>query len=106
MKTSKTESSLVCVKTKFKALKIRSKFILTLKSKYSLIKRITLSLRKKNYTLTIPPLMWQDDKKNQPKSTKFGAKKLFQVRKRYDLYHALANEVRLFEAEYFFRFIR
>ena len=106
METSKTESSVLCVKTMFKALKIRSKFILTLKSKYSLIKRTTLSLRKKKYTLTIPLLMWQDDKKDQPKSTKFGTKKLFQVRKRYNLYHALANEVRLFEAEYFFRFIR
>ena len=87
METSKTESSDVCVKTMFKALKIRSKFTLKLKSKYSLIKRTTLSLKKKNYTLTIPLLMWQDDKKDQPKSRKFGAKKLFQVRKRYDLYH-------------------
>ena len=36
----------------------------------------------------------------------FGRESFFRKEKRYGLYHLLTNELRLFEAEYFFRLIR
>lgn len=48
----------------------------------------------------------RDDEEDETKSGRFWARKLFQERKRYGLYHLLTNELRLFEAEYFFRLIR
>ena len=37
---------------------------------------------------------------------RFWVRKIFQERKKYGLYHILTDELRLFDKEYFFRFVR
>ena len=38
--------------------------------------------------------------------SRFWVRKIFQERNRYGLYHILTNDLRLFDKEYFFRFVR
>ena len=66
------------------------------KSKLILI-MATLSLRKKKICAKV---------ENEDTDRRFLVRKIFQERKKYGLYHILTDELRLFDKEYFFRFVR
>ena len=66
------------------------------KSKLILI-MATLSLRKKKICAKV---------ENEDTGRRFLVRKIFQERKKYGLYHILTDELRLFDKEYFFRFVR
>ena len=47
-----------------------------------------------------------DKVENEYTGIRFWVRKIFQERKKYVLYHILTDELRLFDKEYFFRFVR
>ena len=47
-----------------------------------------------------------DKVENEDTGSKFWVRKIFQERKKYGLYHILTDELRLFDIQYFFRFVR
>ena len=47
-----------------------------------------------------------DKVENEHTGRKFWVRKIFPERKRYGLYHILTDELRLFDKECFFRFVR
>ena len=47
-----------------------------------------------------------DKVENEDTGRRFWVRKIFQERKKYGLYHILTDELRLFDKEYFFRFVR
>ena len=47
-----------------------------------------------------------DKVENEDTGKRFWVRKIFQERKKYGLYHILTDELRLFDKEYFFRFVR
>ena len=47
-----------------------------------------------------------DKVENEDTGRRFWVRKIFQERKKYSLYHILTDELRLFDKEYFFRFVR
>ena len=74
------------------------------KSKLILI-MVALSLRKKKIC-ALALLVMLDKVENKHKGRRFWVRKIFQERKKYGLYHILTAELRLFDKEYFFRFVR
>ena len=64
-----------------------------------------LMRKKKICTLAILTVML-DENVNENTSRRFWVRKIFQERKRYGPYHILTNELRLFDKEYFVRFVR
>ena len=74
------------------------------KSKLILI-MAALSLRKKKIC-ALALLVMLDKVENKHKGRRFWVRKIFQERKKYGLYHILTDELRLFDKEYFFRFVR
>ena len=74
------------------------------KSKLILI-MAALSLRKKKIcALTL--LVMLDKMENEDTGRRFWVRKIFQEKKEYGLYRILTDELRLFDKEYFFRFVR
>ena len=65
----------------------------------------TLSLRKKKIC-ALALLVMLDKVENEDTGRRFWVRKIFQERKKYGLYHILTDELRLFDKEYFFRFVR
>ena len=65
-----------------------------------------LSLRKKKICALAFLTVVHDENVHENTSRRFWVRKIFQERKRYGIYHILTNEVRLFDKEYFFRFVR
>ena len=74
------------------------------KSKLILI-MAALSLRKKKIC-ALALLVMLDKVENEDTGRRFWVRKIFQERKKYGLYHILTDELRLFDKEYFFRFVR
>ena len=74
------------------------------KSKLMLI-MAALSLRKKKIC-ALALLVMLDKEENEDTGRRFWVRKIFQERKKYGLYHILTDELRLFDKEYFFRFVR
>ena len=74
------------------------------KSKLILI-MATLSLRKKKIC-ALALLVMLDKEENEDTGRRFWVRKIFQERIKYRLYHILTNELRLFDKEHFFRFVR
>ena len=74
------------------------------KSKLILI-MATLSLRKKKIC-ALSLLEMLEKVENEDTGRRFWVRKIFQERKKYGLYHILTDELRLFDKEYFFRFVR
>ena len=64
-----------------------------------------LSLRKKKIC-ALALLVMLDKVENEDRGRGFWVRKIFQERKKYGLYHILTDELRLFDKEYFFRFVR
>ena len=64
-----------------------------------------LSLRKKKIC-PVALLVMLDKVENEDTGRRFWVRKIFQERKKYGLYHILTDELRLFDKEYFFRFVR
>ena len=64
-----------------------------------------LSLRKKKIC-ALALLVMLDKVENEDTGRRFWVRKIFQERKKYGLYHILTDELRLFDKEYFFRFVR
>ena len=64
-----------------------------------------LSLRKKKIC-ALALLVMLDKVENEDRGRRFWVRKIFQERKKYGLYHILTDELRLFDKEYFFRFVR
>ena len=64
-----------------------------------------LSLRKKKICALVL-LVMLDKVENEDTGRRFWVRKIFQERKKYGLYHILTDELRLFDKEYFFRFVR
>ena len=98
----KIESSVVSVKTV--AIKPNKNMIMAPKSKLILI-MVALSLRKKKIC-ALALLVMLDKVENEDTGRRFWVRKIFQERKKYGLYHILTDELRLFDKEYFFRFVR
>ena len=73
--------------------------------KSKLILMAALSLRKKKIC-ALALLVMLDKVENENTGRRFWVRKIFQERKKYGLYHILTDELRLFDKEYFFRFIR
>ena len=74
------------------------------KSKLILI-MAALSLRKKKIC-ALALLVMLDKVENKGTCRRFWVRKIFQERKKYGLYRILTDELRLFDKEYFFRFVR
>ena len=74
------------------------------KSKLILI-MAALSLRKKKIC-ALALLVMLDKVENEDTGRRFWVRKIFQEREKYGLYHILTDELRLFDKEYFFRFVR
>ena len=74
------------------------------KSKLILI-MAALSLRKKKIC-ALALLVMLDKVENEDTGRRFWVRKIFQERKKYGLYHILTDELRLFDKDYFFRFVR
>ena len=64
-----------------------------------------LSLGKKKIC-ALALLVMLDKVENEDTGRRFWVRKIFQERKKYGLYHILTDELRLFDKEYFFRFVR
>ena len=85
-------------------MKPNKNIIMAPKSKLILI-IAALSLRKKKRcALTL--LVMLEKMENEDTGRRFWVRKIFQERKEYGLYHILTDELRLFDKEYFFRFVR
>ena len=74
------------------------------KSKVILI-MAALSLKKKKIC-ALSLLVMLDKVKNEDTGRRFWVRKIFQERKKYGLYHILTDELRLFDKEFFFCFVR
>ena len=74
------------------------------KSKLILI-MVALSLSKKKIC-ALALLVMLDKVENEDTGRRFWVRKIFQERKKYALYDILTDELRLFDKEYFFRFVR
>ena len=74
------------------------------KSKLELI-MAELSLRKKKIC-ALALLVMLNKVENEDTGRGFRVGKVFQERKKYGLYHILIDQLRLFDKEYFFRFVR
>ena len=74
------------------------------KSKLTLIMAALLLRNKKICALAL--LKMFDKVDNEDTGRRFWVRKIFQERKKYGLYHILTDELRLFDKEYFFRFVR
>ena len=74
------------------------------KSKLILI-MAALSLRKQKIC-ALALLVMLDKVENEDTGRRFWMRKIFQERKNCSLFHILTDELRLFDKEYFFRFIR
>ena len=74
------------------------------KSKLILI-MAALSLRKKKIC-ALALLVMLDKVENEDTGRRFWVRKIFHERKKYGLYHILTDELRPFDKEYFFRFVR
>ena len=74
------------------------------KSKLILI-MAALSLRKKKIC-ALALLVMLDKVENEDTGRRFSVRKIFHERKKYGLYHILTDELRPFDKEYFFRFVR
>ena len=72
------------------------------KSKLILIMAAFSLRQKKIYALAL----MLDKVENEGTGRRFWVRKIFQERKKYGLYHILTDELRLFDKEYFFRFVR
>ena len=77
---------------------------MTPKSKLILI-MVALSLRKKKIC-ALALLVMLHKMENEDTGKRFWVRKIFQEREIYGLYHILTDELRLFDKEYFFRFVR
>ena len=77
---------------------------MTPKSKLILIMAV-LSLRKKKIC-AIALLVMLDKMENEDTGRRFWVRKIFLERKKYGLCHILIDELRLFDKEYFFCFVR
>ena len=64
-----------------------------------------LSLRKKKIC-ALALLVMLDKVENEDTGRRFWVRKIFHERKKYGLYHILTDELRPFDKEYFFRFVR
>ena len=64
-----------------------------------------LSLRNKKIC-ALALLVMLDKVENEDTGRRFWVRKIFQERKKYGLYHILTDELRLFDKEYFFHFVR
>ena len=64
-----------------------------------------LSLRKKKICV-LALLVMLDKMENEDTGRRFWVRKIFQEKKEYGLYRILTDELRLFDKEYFFRFVR
>ena len=64
-----------------------------------------LPLRKKKIC-ALALLVMLDKGENEDTDRRFWVRKIFLKRKKYSLYHILTDELRLFDKEYFFRFVR
>ena len=62
-------------------------------------------LRKKKICV-LALLVMLDKVENEDTDRRFWVRKIFQERKKYGLYHILTDELRLFDKEWFFRFVR
>ena len=74
------------------------------KSKLILI-MAALSLRKKKIC-ALALLVMLDKVENEDTGRRFWVRKIYQERKKYDLYRILTDELRLFDKEYFFHFVQ
>ena len=74
------------------------------KSKLILIMAALLLRKKKICALALLEMFDKVD--NEDTGRSFWVRKIFQERKKYGLYHILTDELRLFDKEYFFRFVR
>ena len=76
------------------------------KSKLILI-MVALSLRKKRIC-ALALLVMLDKVENEDIGRRkiFWVRKIFQERQKYGLYHILTDELRVFDKEHFFRFVR